>query len=127
MRSGKVVIAVVFLFLLAFSGATYAAQDRYVRLRSVEGEVTVYPSDSDRPNDATVNTPLLDGDEIQTGDGRAELSFSNGITVRIGDYSGLRIESTYTPMRISLSQGTVFIDSHLIDRFRDELELRAGD
>jgi hypothetical protein len=127
MRSGKLLFLSVLLFALSFAGATFAAQDRYVRLRSVEGDVTVYPSDSDRPNEATVNTPLLDGDEIQTGDGRAELSFRNGITVRIGDYSGLRIESTYSPMRINLSQGTVFIDSHLIDRFQDELELRAGD
>ena len=69
----------------------------------------------------------MDGDEIQTGDGRAELSFRNGITVRIGDYSGVRLESTYTPMTIELLQGTVFVDSHLIDRFRDELVVHAGD
>jgi Family of unknown function (DUF6600)/FecR protein len=127
MKSGKVLLIGVVLVVLFSASSSFASQDRYIRLRSVEGEVTVYPADGQRPNEATVNTPLLDGDEIQTGNGRAELSFRNGITVRIGDYSGVRIESAYSPMRINLSQGTLFVDSHLIDRFRDELELRAGD
>jgi hypothetical protein len=47
--------------------------------------------------------------------------------IRIGDDSALRIESSYTPMRLNLTQGTIFVDSHIIDRFSDELELRAGD
>jgi|GEM_PF-6471566 len=127
MKSRKAILIGVVLAILFFAGSSFASQDRYIRLRSVEGEVTVYPGDGQRPNEASVNTPLLDGDEVQTGNGRAELSFSNGITVRIGDYSGLRIESAYSPMRINLVQGTIFVDSHLIDRFRDDLELRAGD
>ena len=125
MRSGKYLVYAIAVLVLAIFASTSFAADRYVRLRSVEGDVTVYSSDGD--HEATMNTPLMDGDEIQTGDGRAELSFQNGITVRIGDYSGLRLESSYTPMRIRLVQGTVFVDSHLIDRFRDELVVHAGD
>jgi hypothetical protein len=125
MRSGKIWIFAIVLATLALTGSSYAS-DRYVRLRSVEGEVTIYPADGQRPNEATINSPLLDGDEIETGNGRAELSFRNGITLRIGDSSGIRLESSYSPMRIDLLRGTVFLDSHLIDRFRDELIIRAG-
>ncbi|MCI0602382.1 FecR domain-containing protein [bacterium] len=125
MKMGKAVILTI--AIVAFLTTISFAADRYVRLRSVEGDVSIYPSDGQRPTDATVNTPLMDRDEIQTQDGRAELSFRNGITVRIGDYSSVRLESTYSPMTIQLLQGTVFLDSHLIDRFRDELVLRAGD
>ena len=124
MRMGKALILTI-AFIAFLTSVSFAA-DRYVRLRSVEGDVSINPSDGQRATEATMNTPLMDGDEIQTGDGRAELSFRNGITVRIGDYSGLRLESTYSPMTIQLVQGTVFLDSHLIDRFRDELVLRAG-
>src|SRR5688572_32058273 len=124
MNTGKAIILVFAILITVLSGASIA-EDRYVRLRSVEGEVSIHSSDGS--HEATMNTPLMDGDEIQTGDGRAELSFRNGITVRIGDYSGLRLESSYSPMSIDLLQGTVFLDSHLLDRFRDELVIRAGD
>ena len=125
MRLGKFVILAI-LLSVTIASSSFAA-DRYVRLRSVEGDVTLHPSDGERPSDATINTPMMDGDEIQTGNGRAELSFSNGISIRIGDNSALRLESSYSPMEIDLLQGTVFLDSHLIDRFGDELTLRAGD
>ncbi len=124
MKMGKALI-LTFAILVFLTSVSFAA-DRYVRLRSVEGDVSIHPSDGQRPTEATMNTPLMDGDEIETGDGRAELSFRNGITVRIGDYSALRLESTYSPMTIELVQGTVFVDSHLIDRFSDELAVRAG-
>lgn len=125
LKAGKIsVFVTAFIVLISFAGLSFAA-DRYVRLRSVEGEVAVYSSGG--TEEATINTPLMDGDEVQTGDGRAELSFSNGIVVRIGDYSAVRVESAYTPMSIDLVQGTVFVDSHIIDRFNDELVLRAGD
>jgi uncharacterized protein DUF6600/FecR-like protein len=127
MRTGKAILLGILLMILFSAGSSFAAQDRYIRLRSVEGEVTIYPGDNQRPNQAAVNAPLLDGDEIQTGQGRAELSFRNGVLIRVGDNSSLRIESSYTPMRLNLTQGTVFVDSHLIERFGDELELRAGD
>ena len=127
MRQRKVVLILAILVLIAsFTGTTQAA-DRYVRLKSVEGEVSIYPSDGQRSSDATINTPLMDGDELQTGNGRAELSFRNGITIRVGDSSGLRLNSSYTPMQIDLLQGTLFLDSHLIERFGDELVVRAGE
>jgi hypothetical protein len=127
MKPGKALLIISFILAFAFFIGEASPADGYVRLRSVEGEVSIYPSDGQRTSEATINTPLMDGDEIQTGNGRAELSFSNGITIRLGDYSALRLESSYSPMRIDLVQGTAFVDSHLIDRFGDELVLRAGE
>src|SRR5262249_11521521 len=100
---------------------------RYVRLRYVTGEVTLIPSDNQRPNDATLNTPILDGDELQTGNGRAELAFSNGVVVRVGDYSDLRVDSSYSPMSMQLLNGTIFVDSGLVGSLRDQLEIVSGD
>jgi Family of unknown function (DUF6600) len=119
------VILALFCTFLAASAS--AQQERYVRLRYVEGDVTLYPADGQRPNDAAVNSPVMDGDELQThDDGRAELAFHNGIVVRVGGNSGIRITSSYTPMTIDLLQGTLFVDSHLVGSFSDELMIQAG-
>lgn len=103
-----------------------ADESRYARLRYVDGEVTLYPVDKQRPNDATVNTPLADGDELETRSGRAELAFRNGVVVRVGNDSSIRIASTYSPMTIELLQGTLFVDSHMVNSLRDELMIQAG-
>ncbi len=116
-----------FLALFLVSLPADAANDRVVRLRHIEGDVSIYPTDAQRPNDATINSPILDGDVVETQNGRAELSFRNGILVRLGDYSSAKVDSTYSPMVIELLQGSLFVDSHLIDSFREELKVRAGE
>jgi hypothetical protein len=116
------------LIFALFLGLAFAdSSNRYVRIRHVEGDVTVYPSDRDRSSDAVVNTPLLEGDEIETQNGRVEMTYHNGIIVRLGDYSAARIDSTYNPMSIELLKGNLFVDSRLVDNLREELEVRAGD
>jgi FecR protein len=128
MRTKIFTILTFAIFLIAFIPSAHAAdQSRVIRLRDVEGDVTMHPSDSQRPQDATMNMPVLDGDELETQEGRAELAFRNGIVVRVGDDSRIRIESAYSPMKIELEQGTLFVDSHLVDSFRDTLEVLAGD
>jgi len=126
MRTNIIAIFSLVVLLIAFIPSARADQSRVVRLRDVEGDVTVHPSDNQRPAEATVNSPVLDGDELETQQGRAELAFRNGIVVRIGDDSRVRIASSYSPMRIELLQGTVFVDSHMVDSFRDTLEVLAG-
>jgi hypothetical protein len=116
---------VLAIFLMA--PVAGAADDRVVRLRHTEGDVSIYPNDGQRSNEATINSPVLDGDVVETQNGRAELSFRNGILVRLGDYSSARIESAYSPMVIELLQGTLFVDSHIVDTFREELKIRAGE
>lgn len=115
------------LLLMGTLPASAASNDRYVRLRYLEGDVTIYPEDGQRPNDATINSPVLDGDVVETSNGRAELSFRNGVLVRLGDNSSARFVSTYSPMTIELLKGSLFVDSHIVQSFRDELEIRAGE
>lgn len=127
MRSMKLwVLLGLILIAVAFAGTSFADDNRYIRLRYVDGEVTLHPGDGQRPSEAAINMPVMDGDEVETGNGRTELAFRNGIVVRIGDYSNVRIESAYSPMTIELVGGTLFVDSRVVDRFGDELEVRAG-
>jgi hypothetical protein len=130
MKSRYIGIFGLLISLILFTGALPASagsNDRYVRLRYLEGDVTIYPEDGQRPNDATINSPVLDGDVVETANGRAELSFRNGVLIRLGDYSSARFVSTYSPMSIELVKGTLFVDSHIVQSFRDELEIRAAD
>jgi hypothetical protein len=130
MKARYMAIFGILISLLLFMGAlpaSAASNDRYVRLRHLEGAVTIYPEDGQRSNEATINSPVLDGDVVETENGRAELSFRNGILIRLGDYSSARIVSTYSPMTIELLKGSLFVDSHLIQSFREELEIRAAD
>ncbi|HEY7159640.1 MAG TPA: DUF6600 domain-containing protein, partial [Acidobacteriota bacterium] len=122
---GVIISVLLLVGTLPVSAAT--SNDRYVRLRYLEGDVTIYPEDGQRPNDATINSPVLDGDVVETTSGRAELSFRNGVLIRLGDNSSARFVSTYSPMTIELLKGTIFVDSHIVQSFRDELEIRAAE
>ena len=93
----------LFLALILVSAGA-DANDRVVRLRHIEGDVSIYPTDAQRPNDATINSPILDGDVVETQNGRAELSFRNGVLVRLGDYSSAKVDSTYSPWLLSSSR-----------------------
>lgn len=129
MKHRKVIFSALLVLGLILMGQWSQADDssRTARIRYVEGTVALYPSDANGPSDATINSPVLDGDEIETQNGRVEVSFRNGVVVRLGDYSAIRFNSVYSPMTLDLLQGTLFVDSHLVQSFRDELEVRAGD
>ena len=129
MKHPKLILSgllVLGLFFMTQAGIADSA-DRYARIRYVDGDVALYPAGGQGPTDATINSPVQDGDEIETQNGRAEVTFRNGIVIRLGDYSAVQFQSTYSPMTLELLQGTVFVDSHMVDRFGDELEIRAAD
>jgi len=125
MKPGNFPRALIVAVLVLFAGAVFG-DSQYIRLRYVEGQVTLHASDG-RTEQATINTPILQGDEIETSDGRSELTFRSGLVVRIADYTAVRVESGESPVSLSLVQGTIFVDSHMVNSFRDELEVRAGD
>lgn len=125
MKPGNFSRALIVAVLVLFAGAVFG-DSQYIRLRYVEGQVTLHASDG-RTEQATINTPLLQGDEIETSDGRSELSFRSGLVVRLADDTALRLESDESPVSLTLLQGTIFVDSHMVNSFRDELEVRAGD
>lgn len=126
--SCRLIIYLSAILLTLLGGVVYAdSSNRHVRVSYVEGDATIYPSDGERPSDLQRNVPVLDRDEIETRNGRVELAFRNGIIVRVGDYSSVRIESTYSPMILELLSGNLYVDSRIVDNFREELEVRAGD
>lgn len=128
MRYNKILVLFSLLFLAFFLNLALASSnDRTARLRYSTGEVTLNPSDNQRGVEAVANSPVLDGDQIQTGNGRSEVSFRNGVVLRVGDYSSVRINSVYDPMSIELTDGTIFVDSGNVGSLRDELEVVSGD
>ncbi|PYV42297.1 MAG: hypothetical protein DMG06_14500, partial [Acidobacteria bacterium] len=85
-------LAVAICLLLFSPSIGVVAQDqspsRVVRASLVEGDVTYLRSDLDRWVDLGVNTPILEGDKIWLGrDGRAEIEFEDGSTVRLAQNS----------------------------------------
>jgi FecR protein len=81
----------LFLFL---SGSNLLAQDplksQILRASLIEGDVTYWRSDLDQWTNLGVNVPVLEGDKIWVGrDGRAEIEFENGSTIRLAQNSGI--------------------------------------
>ena len=68
----SVLLVLGLIFISSWSVAATEDSSRYARIRYIEGDVAIYPNDADRPSDATINSPVLDGDEIETQNGRAE-------------------------------------------------------
>lgn len=124
MKPSNISRAFIVALLVLFAGAVLG-DSQYIRLRYVEGQVTIHGSDGQQQ--ATINTPILQGDEVETSDGRGELAFRSGLVIRLADYTGVRVESDESPVSLTLLQGTIFVDSHIVNSFRDELEVRAGD
>ena len=57
---------------------------QYARVRFLEGDVSVVPSEAAAaPDQSGVNTPILPGDQLQTRDGRAEVQFADGGVLRL--------------------------------------------
>ncbi|HSE39836.1 MAG TPA: hypothetical protein VLH08_03660, partial [Acidobacteriota bacterium] len=75
MKHRILLVFILFFALFSVGAKADAASDRVVRLRHIEGDVSIYPNDAQRPNEATINSPVLDGDVVETQNGRAELSF----------------------------------------------------
>jgi hypothetical protein len=125
--SRRFIVYFAVILITLIGGFVYADSNRYVRVSYVEGDVSLYSSDGQRPSDLQRNAPVLDGDEIEVKNGRVELAFRNGIIVRLGDYSSMRIQSTYSPMQLELLTGNLYVDSRMVDNLREELEVRAAD
>ncbi len=123
MKPGNFPRAFMVVLLILFAGAVFG-DSQFIRLRYVEGQVTLHSSNGQQQ--ATINSPIIQGDEIETSDGRSELAFRSGLVVRLSDYTAVKLESGESPVSLTLVQGTIFVDSHRVNSFRDELEVRAG-
>src|ERR1700722_2619335 len=78
-------IAAFFLVVSLFSSSAFAdSQVRVVRLSEVQGEVKIDRNLGQGYEKAFLNLPITQGVKLQTrGDGRAEVEFEDGSTLRI--------------------------------------------
>jgi hypothetical protein len=93
MRLSSLASTCLFLFL---SGSDLLAQgpikSQVLRASLIEGDVTYWRSDLDKWVDLGANAPILEGDKIWVGrDGRAEIEFESGSTIRLAQNSGIEI------------------------------------
>jgi hypothetical protein len=88
-------LASVCLFLLLPSSelpAQESSKSQILRASLIEGDVTYWRSDLDRWVDLGANAPILEGDRIWVGrDGRAEIEFESGSTLRLAQNSGIEV------------------------------------
>ena len=93
MRLSTLASACVFLL---WSGLELLAQDslksQVLRSSLIEGDVTYWRSDLDKWVDLGANAPILEGDKIWVGrDGRVEIEFESGSTLRLAQNSGAEL------------------------------------
>jgi hypothetical protein len=89
-----------------------ASHARIVRLSYVEGQVQVSRTQGGGYQNATMNVPLVQGDQVRTGnDGWVEIQFENGSNIRLAPESVLtfslmtRFASGATGTEVNLDQG----------------------
>jgi hypothetical protein len=84
-------------------------RDRVARISVMQGDVQIKRADSDEWESATANLPLVEGDQIATGEkARLEIQFENDKFARIDENSLVRIANlTDAGIALSLSQGSL--------------------
>ncbi len=121
MRSQKWLFAAfssLFLLLTAVSvfGANYVeddtvpeVRDRVARISVMEGDVQIKRNGSEEWEAAAANLPLVEGDEIATGDNsRLEIQFESKKFTRISENAYVKIENLNdSGIALSLSQGSL--------------------
>ncbi|MGB7296973.1 MAG: DUF6600 domain-containing protein [Candidatus Aminicenantales bacterium] len=101
-----------FLSILAFAQDGYYG-DSFARLTYVKGHVVVQRAGDLGTEEGVVNLALVEGDQLETGDGRAELSFGRKNYLRLD--SAALVELSNMPregddrVRIHLLKGTVYL------------------
>ncbi|MCB2018556.1 MAG: hypothetical protein KDF54_13765, partial [Hydrogenophaga sp.] len=81
------------MVIAAASGATWAQQQPYATVKSVEGLVTV--TTNNQLTNATANMSLTQGSQVlSTASGKATVRFASGCTVTVQGGQALKIEET---------------------------------
>lgn len=98
-------------------------RDRVARISVMQGDVQIKRADSDEWEAAAANLPLVEGDEIATGEkARVEIQFENDKFARIDENSYVKIANlNYSGIALSLSQGSLQVSLlGSADRAEDE-------
>ena len=97
---------------------------RVARISFLSGEAQVRRAGSDDWERATLNLPIVEGDEIATTDGRVEIQFDNVTHLRLAENSFLKIVTLKKEgIATSLSIGTGIVRITTFDRDRTFFEV----
>ena len=84
-------LALIFLLLPLYSQAAVLGN---MRISYMEGDVQIKPPDTDDWGAASINSPLMEGDQVWVPEGgRAELQLNTGTYIRLDQNSALQILS----------------------------------
>jgi hypothetical protein len=127
----RAVLIAVAVFPLASVPAFSDSQVRTVRLSYVEGGVQIARGSAQQFDRAMVNLPITQNTQLRTAqDGRAEVEFEDGSTIRIAPNSSIQFpqlvlrDSGGKASSVEIAKGTVYVD--LSAEKNDELALQFG-
>ncbi len=109
MKTVKTVMFVVVLLLAPVYA--HAANQGYMRISHIEGEVQIKTTDAEDWGYASINTPLAEGDEVWIPqDAKVELQLNTGTYIRLDQSSALQILSMdEDSSQFYLTQGYAYI------------------
>ena len=113
----RAVLITVAVLLLASVAAFSDSQVRTVRLSFVKGDVQIERGSSQQFENAMLNLPITQGSRLRaSGDGRAEIEFEDGSTIRLAPNSSIEFpelvlrESGAKASSIKVIKGTAYVD-----------------
>ena len=115
LRSSNVLILAVFA-LIASVSAMADSHVRIVRLSYIEGGVQISHGPGGAYEKAIVNLPITEGAKLKTSDGRAEVEFEDGSTLRIVadstvEFSQLSLRDSGAKVsEVKVTSGTAYVN-----------------
>src|SRR5437764_2885391 len=112
----RAVLITVAVFLLASVAAFSDSQVRTVRLSFVKGDVQIERSSSQQFENTMLNLPITQGSRLRAnGDGRAEIEFEDGSTIRLAPNSSIEfpelvLRESGKASSIKVIKGTAYVD-----------------
>jgi len=100
---------------------------RVVRIRHMEGEALVKRTDADEWEAASINLPLVEGDEIKTLKGaRIEIQFDNDTYLRIDENASVKLSSLGAEgVAVGITEGNLLLSVFEFDPANGYLEVDA--
>ncbi len=100
---------------------------RVARISYLSGDVKIKRLESEEWERATLNLPLVEGDEITTSrDARFEIQFNRDTHLRVGENSILKVSKLLDEgVALSLPQGTLALSAKRFDKDRAYFEIDA--
>ncbi|MGH9944797.1 MAG: DUF6600 domain-containing protein, partial [Pyrinomonadaceae bacterium] len=109
------------------TGDDYEEMARVARVSLIRGDVSLRRAGSQKWERAALNTPLVEGDRLATGDdSRLEIQIDARNFIRVGSYATLDILTLRDEgVALSLAEGTISLRLAEFDREREYFEIDA--